>query len=188
MRTCTDSPVSTCPPATPILSVVSPDITDESSVFLFKVNPPYSIASYILMDFTLVILPFCSHFTLFPLYTEPFPSPYKYFFHPKNKWNLPTNFIFPCSVTTHFSSLCNSKIPRVLSIPAVTNAFPPLSLWSQAFLITSPLQLLWSRASVITPLNLIISSQPSSSWTFCNVWNKSLLHPSDTSFIFLLGN
>ena len=61
------------------------------------------------------------------------------------------------------------------------------SLSSQAFLITSPLQLLWSRASVITPLNPIINSQPS---FFLNFLQR-LKQVTPTSFrhsIFLLGN
>lgn len=86
MRTYRLSPVSTYLPAIPIFSVVFPDITVELSAFLFKANPPYSVTSFMLVDITLVIPPFCSHLISLCLYTEPFPSPYKeYFFHPENK-------------------------------------------------------------------------------------------------------
>ena len=54
------------------------------------------------------------------------------------KTNLPTNFTFPAASLLRFSSPCHSKIPRVLSIPAVTNAFPPLKLF-QVRLSLSPL-------------------------------------------------
>ena len=180
------SAVSTYPPAIPIFSVVFPDITDELSVFLFKANPPFSGTSYILVDFTLVILPFCSHFILFFLYIEPFPSPYKYFFHPKNK----SSHQFHVSLQLHYSI---SLLPVTAKFPVCClclrhqcfSSFESLS--SQAFLITSPLQLLWSRASVITPLNPVINSQPSFFLNFLQCL-KQVTPTSFRHFIFLLGN
>lgn len=78
------------------------------------------------------------------------------------KTNLPTNFTFPCSFTTPFLfSLSQQNSPCVVytCCHQCFSSFETLS--SQALLITSPLQLLWSRASVITPLNPVINSQPS---------------------------
>ena len=153
--------MSTYPPAIPIFSVVFPDITDELSVFLFKANPPFSGTSY--------TFSWISHWLFFPF--APISSFFSYILNHSHhhinissilKTNLPTNFTFPCSFTTPFLfSLSQQNSPCVVytCCHQCFSSFETLS--SQALLITSPLQLLWSRASVITPLNPVTNSQPS---------------------------
>lgn len=180
MRTCTDSHLCLPVPQLFPYSLLSFQIFQMNHLCSYLKSIPH-IQSPLIFSWIL-------HWLFFPF--APISSFFPYILnhshrHINTSSILKTNEIFPpisllpAALLLHFSSPCNSKIPPSVVYTCCHQCFSSFeSLLSQAFLFTSPLQLLWSRASVITPLNPIINSQPSS---FLNVL-QCLKQVTPTSF------